>query len=80
MGDRVAEQPISLAELDARHDDLLNQLEALDLRIQAVLKEHLPEKRAVVLPPPHESGPAPLQVLFDEDTSFSSAGPGVPTC
>lgn len=47
MSDRSPEEPISLAELDARHDDLLAQLDELDQRIQAVLKEHAPKKQTV---------------------------------
>lgn len=46
MSDRPTEQPVSLTELDARHDDLLAQLDELEQRIQNVLREHLPQKAA----------------------------------
>ncbi len=59
MGDRSIEQPISLPELDARHDDLLDQLEELDQRIQTVLKEHLPQKAAPCTVPSSEDSPLP---------------------
>ena len=45
MSDRPTDEPISLAKLETRHDELLAQLDELDQRIQTVLKEHLPQKR-----------------------------------
>ena len=59
VGERSAEQPVSLAELDARHDDVLRQLEELDQQIQAVLKEHLPQKATPPPSPIDEHEPAP---------------------
>jgi hypothetical protein len=46
LSDRPTDEPISLAELDARHDELLAQLDELDQRVQSVLKEHVPQKKA----------------------------------
>jgi hypothetical protein len=58
LSDPPTEQPISLTELDARHDDLLAQLEELDQRIQSVLKEHLPQKAAATSLAPEGNEPA----------------------
>lgn len=46
MSNPSTDEPISLTELDARHDEILAQLDELDQRIQSVLKEHLPQKKA----------------------------------
>ncbi len=80
MGDRSIEQPISLPELDARHDDLLDQLEELDQRIQTVLKEHLPQKAAPCPVPSSEDNlVAPLAASLG-DSLVTSDGPSAPTC
>lgn len=54
------EPPISLTELDARHDDLLAQLDELDQRIQAVLNEHRPKKQAMPTLLPGTTGCEPM--------------------
>ena len=68
MSDQSANRPISLAELDARHDELLCQLEALDQRIRTVLKENLPAK-AVVSPTAGTDGPLPAPALTADGTA-----------
>ena len=63
MSDRPTEQPISLEELDARHDDLLTQLDELDQRIQNVLREHLPQKAAATSQSQEDADPTPILPL-----------------
>lgn len=60
MSDRPTEQPISLEELDARHDELLAQLDELDQRVQNVLREHLPQKAMAASQSQEEGGSAPI--------------------
>jgi hypothetical protein len=48
VGEPSAEPPISLIDLEARHDDLLDQLDELEQRIASVLKEHLPARQITV--------------------------------
>ena len=79
-----SDQPISLGELDARHDEVLCRLEELDQRIQAVLREYLPQKAAAslassscldatsFLPDCAEKQARPLL--------FTCGDPSVPTC
>ena len=80
---KAPEAPLSLAELDARHDELLTQLEALDLRIQDVLKSCQPEKRQ---PPLEEAGSSPVVPPIETTPptgvagAITSADPGVPIC
>ncbi len=74
VGERAVEQPISLAELDARHDDLLSQLEELDQRIQTVLKEHLPKKATSLPSPLGENEPAPLISMPPAGSPLKKAG------
>ena len=76
---RSPDEPVSLAQLDARHDDILYQLEELDHRIQTVLKEYLPQKTTAF------SFSEAVPVLRAEYPSLEPSvvtcgGPGVPTC
>ncbi len=81
---RSPDEPVSLAELDARHDELLCQLEELDQRIQSVLKEYLPQKATASLRPAGDDIPLPVPI----EAKFPSlgmpavtyAGPSAPTC
>lgn len=83
MGNRAVEQPVSLAELDARHDDLLSQLEELEERIQMVLKAHLPQKTAPSPLPFDGAEPFPAAAPLDPAISgavVTCGDPGAPTC
>jgi hypothetical protein len=82
VGNPPADQPISLAELDARHDELLSQLEELDQRVQTVLKQHLPAKAAG---PPSPENAAATPVLSPHGTDsgvppLTCGDPGAPIC
>lgn len=81
---RSPDESVSLAELDARHDELLYQLEELDQRIQSVLKEYLPPKATGAVQAAGDGIPLPVPIEAEFPSlgmpCVTYAGPGAPTC
>ncbi len=81
---KPSDEPVFLADLEARHDNLLCQLEDLEKRVQAVLCQYLPERvRRDGHDDRRNSQPPPLlceQEALPAGLTVTCGGPDALTC
>lgn len=66
-----------LDELDARHDQLLLDLDALDLRVEQVLAQFRPAGSEPIKPSPARAAAIEVtvdEIAFDDDGDIESSG------